>query len=232
MDRGQKVIRSYDPCSLSSAINSCEGKIGEGTGGVNKSCSPAPPRVNRGPATGTAGRKRSITSLLWPLLQPVATVDGPGDGPSPPPQPPPITRLFQCPPSLPPLPLAHIFPSSSFSHCCPPLTHPDTASTSRPSCPSCPSPPYHKKSNHLFDPVVLGLSPSLHPSPSSPAKKELDRIPRVQKESVSIGRVLLLFSFLSTSFPGRSQRTLLFFLVKRLRGGRLCAPTQGSQPGF
>lgn len=39
MDRGQKVIRSYDPCSLSSALSSCEGKIGEGTGGVNKSCS-------------------------------------------------------------------------------------------------------------------------------------------------------------------------------------------------
>lgn len=156
---------------------------------------------------------------LEALSQPVATVDGPGDGPSPPPQsPPPALELFQCHRLL-PLPLAHIFSPPLFLT---PVLHsrPDTTSAS-------PSP--------QRQPLDLLCSAYLLPPsnlPSSPAKRARSKSQSTQKESVSIGRVLLLFSFLSTSFPGRSQRTLLFFLVKRLRGRRLCAPIQGSQPGF
>lgn len=54
------------------------------------------------------------------------------------------------------------------------------------------------------------LGPSTHHLPPAKKKKELDRIPRVQKESVSIGRVLLLFSFLSTSFPRKKPEDSSF----------------------
>lgn len=119
MDRGPKAIRSYDPCSPSSTLSSCEGKIGGGRGGKQE-LQLAPPRVNTGPATGAGwqeGGKRSIISCpdtLEALSQPVATVDGPGYGPSPPPQTPPALEYFNARRSLAPLPLAHVFPPPLF----------------------------------------------------------------------------------------------------------------------